>query len=257
MSSKKISKFVSWPNNFLPVNPPIIQPPLELKNSPDPVRHGTGPGVTRVYQVVDASGSMAHIWTEIVGLLDEQLKVHKEAVKDEHMVYLTTVLFSSKVLPPTIANFPVDQLEELPDFELIGAMTTLYDAIGTTIKLVDADFQDGNNEAVLFQIFTDGHENLSSEFNQEMIRNMITGREATGKWTFTFFGANQVAENTAQTLGIRRGNASSFTTSHRGVENMSAGLARQSRGYHVSRGNGEMSSRCFAGDESEKSYDIE
>ncbi len=65
----------------------------------------------------------------------------------------------------------------------------LYDAIGKTVSKLNA--QVGPNDHVLVTIITDGAENCSTEWNLQMVRNLIEKLKQQ-KWTFTLIGTDNL-----------------------------------------------------------------
>lgn len=54
---------------------------------------------------------------------------------------------------------------------------------------------------MLVTILTDGEENASEEFNQQLIKSMVDELKETN-WTFTYIGANHDVVNTAAAISI-------------------------------------------------------
>ena len=68
----------------------------------------------------------------------------------------------------------------------------------------------GDASAVVV-IITDGEENNSREYDITKVRSMINELQSTGKWTFTFIGANIDSIKTASSYGINTKNVVSFS----------------------------------------------
>jgi hypothetical protein len=214
-------------------------------------------GKTHVVQIMDGSGSMSGIWSEINGMLRQQFEIHKKAASEGQDVRLTTFVFDSKVYEPVL-NSQDPKNAEFPILTMPGGMTALRDAIGYGIKLVKEKFTDEPNEAVLVQIFTDGMENQSREWTHEAIHNEIKRLQDSGRWTFQFIGANQIAEDTAFHLGIKSGNAIRFNATKSGVRGMSAGLIGSTYSYYGARAGGVCSvDKSFGSDETGKVFEDE
>jgi hypothetical protein len=75
-----------------------------------------------------------------------------------------------------------------------------------------ADITDDKISIVLV-IITDGHENSSRLYSYHDIANLIKQLDETGKWTFSFLGADFDAIHTSQMLNIRRENVMNFSKS--------------------------------------------
>jgi hypothetical protein len=87
--------------------------------------------------------------------------------------------------------------------------TPLHDAVGRTIRWMDG--LRPRPDRVLMVILTDGEENASREYSLRKIHDLIRAREATGRWTFVYLGANQDAWAASERLGIARHNAAPFS----------------------------------------------
>jgi hypothetical protein len=78
------------------------------------------------------------------------------------------------------------------------AATPLYDAVGRSIKMLDARQPKGK---VIFCIITDGYENASHEYTQKAVLDLVTAKRAEG-WEFVFMGANIDAYAAGGALGV-------------------------------------------------------
>lgn len=103
-----------------------------------------------------------------------------------------------------------------------AAMTDLYDAIGRTIHRIDSEAPKG---PVICVILTDGEENSSKEYRPEQVRALISDRQATGRWTFVYLGANQDAWQAGAALGIPVGNSMTWQPDAHGTKVVMAAAA--------------------------------
>ena len=74
-----------------------------------------------------------------------------------------------------------------PDYMPDGG-TALYDAIAEGVRLADKDKTE--EERVVCVIMTDGEENSSKETTMQQVKDIISGHEAKGDWTFIYIGEN-------------------------------------------------------------------
>ena len=65
-------------------------------------------------------------------------------------------------------------------------------------------------DSAVIIILTDGYENASRIFTLQEIRAMISSKEATGRWTFSYLGATLDAVAMAEQMNIKRQNAAAF-----------------------------------------------
>ena len=87
-------------------------------------------------------------------------------------------------------------------------MTALYDAIGQTVRSTQKEVKD--NDEVLVVIMTDGHENMSMEFDQQAIFKLISDLEENANWTFVYLGADQDSFGIGASMGIKSGNTMNY-----------------------------------------------
>lgn len=159
--------------------------------------------------VQDRSGSMASVW-------EETLSGYKAYVKDmqtkgpvEGVDYLFTLtVFDTSVDHPytTISANDVS-LDELAKHGPRGG-TALYDAVGSTIRKIEADR--GGADKVLVVIVTDGHENSSREWTKDGLKAAITEKIGQGDWTFTYLGTQPETWDAASGIGISVGNTINY-----------------------------------------------
>lgn len=144
---------------------------------------------------------------------------------------------------------PLEDVPELTsDVFYARSMTALLDAVGRTINTVQGRIddlpEDEKPEKVIVTIFTDGHENASTEFTQAAIKKMIEDLQANEGWEFIYMGANQDAFAEAQNYGINLANVSNFAATRQSmsdsysymssnVRSMRAGIARKDMAENV------------------------
>lgn len=229
---------------------------------------------TYVAIILDKSGSMESIKTEAINHFNEQLQVLKEESNAPDKVakkmlqneesnavetYVTFVTFNNEV-ETLIESDDVNNISEIDDSVYRpGGTTALYDAIGETIeKFQTYDDINDSNVSVLFTIITDGQENASGRFASEegrkKVKSQIDELQETGKWTFTFMGANQdVMETAVDNLGIYSGNTMSFDYSSNGMTDASYAHTVSTRAYFTALRTGNTSTQTFYDDENASS----
>lgn len=146
--------------------------------------------------LIDRSGSMASVRSDVIGGFNSFLKEQKDA-KEEDCRFVFTLFDSSGV---DIKKFKsIQDVPELTTATYVpGAMTPLLDAIGKTIK---ATSEMKKSKDVLFVIYTDGQENSSHEYTRAAVKALIKDHEEAG-WGFLFLGADMNAYGEASTIGI-------------------------------------------------------
>lgn len=177
--------------------------------------------------VLDRSGSMTGIATATISGVNEWLGDQRraEAQADADAMECTITQFASRVVRID-GPMPVTQIQDLTPISYApSGNTALYDAIMASIRAletVDAD-------AYLVLIVTDGEENASLEFKLDAVRAKITALEATGRWTFTYLGANADAWSVAGALGMQAGNAANYASTPTSAGAMYAASSNSAR----------------------------
>lgn len=164
--------------------------------------------------IIDESGSMMNIAPEVVGGFEAQvdLMIEKEKTMD---VNLSVIKFS---------NFPEILFSRVSPTEAKGllnnkykpdGMTALNDAIGLAIS--EYDNVHDENAVFLLIIMTDGLENASQKYRTKEIKEKIGALTDTGKWTFTYLGANHDVQSVSTNYGFNEGNVRCFSSSAAGT----------------------------------------
>lgn len=169
---------------------------------------------THIVMVLDRSGSMQSIKSDIIGGFNKFLEEQKNQPGD---AILTLAQFDDEY---EIVHNKVD-IKDVPELteETYSprSCTALLDAIGKTINSVDKD-----DEFVILAIITDGLENASKEFTRDVIFKMIKEKEEEKKWEITFLAANQDAIETGAGYGMARGKTMTYSGSGKSISNVMA-----------------------------------
>ena len=140
--------------------------------------------------VLDQSGSMTDCVHETLSGLKEQrdniISIAKEFPEQEIRVGLT--IFNQDV-QIAYQDIPAEKLLSISEINYRpNGSTALLDAIGLSITQVENQIRQEGDTATIV-ILTDGYENASRFFSLQQIRNLITSKEESGKFTFSFLGA--------------------------------------------------------------------
>jgi uncharacterized protein YegL len=198
---------------------------------------------TYVHIILDKSGSMQIIRAETISHFNEQVQeLQKKTTEDmETMVSLT--VFDGEVEHKFLRQ-PVKSLQEIgpKDYRPSGS-TALYDAVGQALDDLERKAEDINddNVAVLMIILSDGEENSSTMYTQEIIASRIKKLRATDRWTFVYIGANQDLEVVAKKLAIPRTNMLQYTSDRLGTKGMNQVHVASVGNYMCCRAAGAMS----------------
>ncbi|MEY4275152.1 MAG: hypothetical protein RL638_2100 [Bacteroidota bacterium] len=161
--------------------------------------------------IADESGSMNDCISQTVnGLFEQRNKIIELQEKfPEQEIRVGLTFFNSQVRN-IFENLTVNQMaaQVIHNYRPNGN-TALLDAIGTTIQSVEQQMTSPQDSAVII-ILTDGYENASRIFTLQQIRALITQKEASGRWTFSYLGATLDAVDMAEQMHIKRQNAMAF-----------------------------------------------
>ncbi len=176
--------------------------------------------------LVDSSGSMASIASDMVGSLNRLVDENRE------LDVLATYSIFSDEYQPIFADKPIGGIKR---FDLKPSGCTAL--IESTCKMIDevgarlaATPEKERPEKVMFIIVTDGQENHSApEYTKERLLTKIKHQEETYNWLFLFLGANQDAIAVAESYGIKADHALTYETSKGDVRKTGERLSKKLR----------------------------
>jgi len=173
---------------------------------------------TLYHFIVDQSGSMSGVEDQTIQGFNTQLKTI-QSLKNEFpdQNYLCSLTFFNHVITDQILYGEVNSINPLTSQTYCpNGTTALLDAIGGSIYGIKNRFgkELQNDEiSIVLVIITDGHENASRIYSYHEVAQMIQELDETGKWTFSFLGADFDAIRTSEMLNIRKENVMNFDKS--------------------------------------------
>lgn len=188
----------------------------------------TPAGPLHIYFLLDRSGSMQSIASDVVGGFNGFLAAQKADGADAVM---TLVQFDSQ--DPHEVLTEATTIADVRDLTAATFMprggTPLYDAMGhtiadATIRAEQRRAADLPAEEILFVTFTDGEENQSVEYTRDKIFELVKKREADG-WGFAYLGANQDAYAEGGKVGYAAGSTQNFAPDAAGSAAVFASLS--------------------------------
>ncbi|MFM7617569.1 MAG: vWA domain-containing protein [Actinomycetes bacterium] len=189
-----------------------------------------GPTPVHLYVLIDESGSMASMRTDVVGGFNELIRSERD---DTAVPTRVTLAFFDSQEPCRVVTrgVPVAEISELDDrdFRPRGG-TPLLDATAHLITLADTEVADRRahglpDESIVFVTITDGFENASHEFDRDTLRTLIEQRQADG-WEFRFIAADLEAFADARTFGYRDEMVVAYRKSGVGMRHNLAGTTK-------------------------------
>ncbi len=198
--------------------------------------------------VVDQSGSMSGSEGPTIEGFNSQLKTLQE-LKKEHPEneYIVSVTYFEDEVMDIVKFAPIDEIQYLSrDSYRPGGLTALLDGIGKSIEAIrrtyDAEIRE-DLASVVMVILTDGGENASKFYTRNLVAETIKELDSTGKWTFSFLGADLDAVSASDNLNIRRENIISFSKEN--YSSMMDQMSRSIRNYESKKYMGSLKSDLF------------
>ena len=164
--------------------------------------------------ILDKSGSMASKLRDVVDGFNAYVDGLAQEDKVEYLFSLT--LFDTQVAYRDVA-IPLAGVRKLDTKSYQpGGNTALNDAIGITVRKIDAD--QPRVDKIVTVIMTDGEENSSREWTHDAVKALISQKENEGNWTFVFLGAAPDAWDQGRRYGIPLANVAHYdVNNYRGV----------------------------------------
>jgi uncharacterized protein YegL len=165
--------------------------------------------------ILDKSGSMKGSEADTINGFNTQLEALRNLEREyPNQQYIVSLTFFNGELYMPLQNGRIGQVPNLDikSYRPNGA-TALLDAIGKAIFDIKRNYKeeiDADKASVVMVIMTDGEENASRFYSYHDIARMINELDATGKWTFSFLGADLDAIHTAKMMNIRAENVIYF-----------------------------------------------
>lgn len=168
----------------------------------------SNPNLTLIAFLLDRSGSMQSIKSDVVGGFDAFL-AEQRAGDGECLVTLAQFDDEYEVV---YRSMP---LRDVPPLELNPRNSTaLLDSMGKlitdTAARIDALSEEDKPGTVIVAIMTDGMENASREWSRPAIKSLVEQQTNKFGWEFLYMGADQDAVEVGKDLGVRAEQAVSY-----------------------------------------------
>lgn len=211
--------------------------------------------ITYVGLIIDRSGSMHNVKNEALAGFNENLQNLQLAHNKGQITLVTTTIFNNDI---TIRdeNTVAPNVRPLTEDEYIPkGYTALRDALGFTIEKIsnrmDLDLNKG--KAALIITISDGLENASSVFSKEKLKELITSKQNSGNWTFTYLLANQDIVEAMTAFDIPMDNVVSYKSTEVGTREAFSVSADSVNSFYAARKEGALNStRMFSNSQRDK-----
>lgn len=192
-------------------------------------------GLTHIIFVVDRSGSMTGIATDMIGGYNSFIKKQKETPGE---CYVSFYQFDD-IYETVFERTKLEDVKELDNKTYVPRnMTALYDAMGKTINNYGAFLaslpEEERPERVLFLTITDGANNRSFEFTLNQVAAMVKHQTEVYSWSFVFLGSNIDAWSAGQSLGVVSTSTLQFANVKGSVDKAFNALSDNTRLYRTS-----------------------
>jgi hypothetical protein len=169
----------------------------------------TNPDLTHLFVLLDRSGSMQSIKSDIVGGFDAFVAEQRSATGECRM---TLARFDNEY-EQVFADLPIAQVGPLV-LEPRGS-TALLDSMGRLVVDAGARLaglaEDQRPGTVVVAVMTDGYENASREWTHASIKALVDQQTRDYGWQFLYMGADQDAVEIGAGLGIAADHAMTWS----------------------------------------------
>ncbi|MFD6859745.1 VWA domain-containing protein [Rhodococcus sp. NPDC060090] len=160
----------------------------------------TDPNRTLIAVLLDRSGSMQSIRSDIAGGFDAFIAAQREESGDATVVLAQFDDEYEHVFSLPIAEVPPLELRPRGSTALLDGVGRLSAEVGDQLAALPEGERPGT---VLIVVLTDGHENASREWTYDAVRSVITHQEQVYGWEYIFLGANMDAVSVGRRMGVK------------------------------------------------------
>lgn len=185
--------------------------------------------VIHTYILLDRTGSMSGIWDEALGSVNAYAKsLADDSDGLEVDGKITVAVFDSQDgidFDILRRGVNADDWSDITNDEASPrGMTPLFDAIGRTVIVAEAD----EPEKAIIVIMTDGKENASREFDKKSANAALDRARARG-WEVVFLGAEYANFSDAEAVGVTTSKSMAIGSGN--IQQSMDRLGKKSRGY--------------------------
>lgn len=150
----------------------------------------------RLVLVLDSSGSMSSQKNDIIGGVNETIKVQRQSQPSENSTTnFNIVTFSDCVSIPQ--EHTLESVPFLSDSSYCpSGSTALFDAMGLTMSRYNTE------SGVIMIVATDGEENSSSKYSYKQIVEMVKNLRENKNWNFIYLSEDIDTFKQGESMGI-------------------------------------------------------
>jgi hypothetical protein len=216
-----------------------VEKPVKIKKA--------GKQGTLITMIIDESGSMGVVRDSTIVGFNEFVQGQRATEATAGAGYLTLVKFEGWKVETVYHNRPLSEVPALDNNTYQpGGGTNLLDAIGDTIKAVNAVLSDKKKKdrpGVIITIMTDGEENSSRRYTNQQIKDMVAAAEKAD-WTFQFLGANIDAFSVGSAFGMNASNSVNYDTTS--MADTFASISASTVRMRMAKGSGRTTAEIYS-----------
>lgn len=192
--------------------------------------------INHIGLVLDASGSMSHLSSQVTKVADNQIAhLAKRSKELDQETRVTVYAFQQKTVDCLIFDKDVLRLPSIASLYKIGGQTNLIDA---TLKAIQ-DLEDTSTlygeHAFLLYVLTDGEENYSFAKPDDLSKRIAKLEE---NWTVATFVPNQTGVHEAKKFGFPSQNIAVWDTTSKGLSEVGETIRRTTDTFMTGRSKG-------------------
>lgn len=200
---------------------------------------------TRAIFVIDRSGSMHGKESYMEAALADQIGAFKAGSSDEVKFEMGSILFSDRV--GAFSGFLPVEVAPVPTCRSDGGLTSLNDATGAALEIVQSQLYLDPDMAFLVVVITDGGENSSKKYKTGL-SELSERLKATGRVTVAVNCPPGYEWSVSNTLNVPMGNIMAFNATQQGIGMMSTTNSLATARYSASRSKGVTASSSYYAD---------
>jgi hypothetical protein len=211
------------------------------RRKPASAHIGVAQTPTIIEFLLDETGSMTSCQRATVAGFNDFLS---EQRSQSGTCLLTLTKFDTSGQKTPYMDIDVGMVPNMQDNWFIpGGGTNLRDTIGARLSSLKQRLENwATKPNVLVVVMTDGADNASREFSEQVIKAALRSYMEEG-WTFVYLGADQYALDTGNRLGFPDGNVKSFATTE--IRETMQTLSTATTAYRSTRSTTKSSDRDF------------